>query len=359
MSLKKLVTRLVALICCLMLSGLAVATEPVKIRTGWMDEHETFLMWYAKEKGWDKEVGLDIEILYFDSGMGILNALPAGEWVFSGMGAVPAMMGALRYNTYVIGNANDEATINTVMVRPDSPIMKVKGYNKGFPDVYGDPESVRGKTILCTTVSSAHFALSAWLRVLGLKESDVIIKNMDQAQALAAYNNGIGDVTVLWAPHAYVGLEKGWKIASNPKLCKQGIPCVLVADRKYADAHPEITAKFLGLYLRSVNMLQNEPLESLVPEYQRFFLEWAGKNYSADLSLKDLQTHPVANIEEQLKMFDASKGVSEAQRWQSEMAKFFASIGSISSAELKKVESGDYATDKFLKLVKTPIPSYK
>ncbi|MEG1610266.1 MAG: ABC transporter substrate-binding protein [Bilophila sp.] len=359
MRFKKLASRLVALVCCLMLSGLAVAAEPVKIRTAWMDEHETFLMWYAKEKGWDKELGLDVDILYFDSGMAILNALPSGEWVFGAIGAVPAMMGALRYNTYVIGNANDEALINTVMVRPDSPIMKVKGYNKDFPDVYGDPAAVRGKTILCTTVSSAHFALSAWLRVLGLKETDVIIKNMDQSQALSAFNNGIGDIVTLWAPHAYLGLEKGWKMASNPKLCKQGIPCVLVADRKYADANPEITAKFISLYLRSVNMLQNEPLESLVPEYQRFFLEWAGKNYSAALSLKDLQTHPVANLAQQLKMFDASKGVSEAQRWQSEMAKFFAAIGSISQDELKKVEKGDYATDKFLKLVKTPIAPYK
>ena len=122
-----------------------------------MDEHETFLIWYAKEKGWDKEVGLDIEILYFGSGMAILNALPAGEWVYAAMGAVPAMMGALRYDTYVIGNANEEALINRVLVRPDSPIAKVKGWNKDYPDVLGSPETVKGKTFLTTTVSSAHY----------------------------------------------------------------------------------------------------------------------------------------------------------------------------------------------------------
>lgn len=52
-----------------------------------MDEHETFLIWYAKEKGWDKEAGLDIDIQYFGSGMDILNALPSGSWVFAGMAA--------------------------------------------------------------------------------------------------------------------------------------------------------------------------------------------------------------------------------------------------------------------------------
>ena len=102
-------------------------------------------------------------------------------------------------------------------------------------------------------------------------------------------------------------------LAANPKLCRLASPCVLVADRKYADAHPDVTAKFLSIYLRAADMLQHEPLESLVPEYRRFFMEWAGKDYSAELSLLDLQTHPVANLDEQLAMFDASKGQSKAQ----------------------------------------------
>ena len=76
-------------------------------------------------------------------------------------------------------------------------------------------------------------------------------------------------------------------------------------------------------------------------------------------SLTDLKTHPVYNLEEQLALFDTSKGMSTAQKWQSDIAKFFASVGSINKDELKKVENGAYATDKYLKLVKTPIPSYK
>lgn len=33
------------------------------LRTAWLGEHEAFLTWYAKEKGWDKEAGLDIIML--------------------------------------------------------------------------------------------------------------------------------------------------------------------------------------------------------------------------------------------------------------------------------------------------------
>ena len=76
-------------------------------------------------------------MLLFSSGMAQLNALPAGEWVLAGTGAVPGMMGALRYGTYTIAVTNDESYTNALLLRPDSPILKTKGYNKDYPEVYG------------------------------------------------------------------------------------------------------------------------------------------------------------------------------------------------------------------------------
>ncbi|MBR4423273.1 MAG: ABC transporter substrate-binding protein [Mailhella sp.] len=356
---KKLTATILSFVFSLVIGTMAFAADkPLHLKTAWMDEHESFLMWYAHEKGWDKEAGLDIEMLLFSSGMDIINALPAGEWVFAGEGAVPAMMGALRYGVQVILIGNDESFTNCVMVRPDSPIAKVKGFNKDNPEVLGDPKDVKGKTFLCTTVSSAHYALSFWLSVLGLKDTDVVIKNMDQAQALAAFEKGIGDGVALWAPHMYKGEELGWKIAGTVNTCGKGLPIVLCADKNYAEKNPEIAAKFLSIYLRSVNMLQKEPLESLVSEYQRFFLEWVGKEYSAELALKDLQTHPVFNLEQQRALFDESKGQSTAQKWQGDIAKFFTSVGRITQAECDVVGDGKYATGKYLDLVKE-IKPYK
>lgn len=358
--LKKWISLALTAVFVLSIAGMAMAAEKlVKVPTAWLDEHETFLMWYAKEKGWDKEAGLDVEIKYFNSGADILNALPSGEWVYAGMGAVPAMLGNLRYDTIVIANGNDESMTNGVVVRKDSPIAKVKGWNKDYPEILGSPETVKGKTFLVTTVSSAHYALSSWLNVLGLKDSDVVIKNMDQAQAVGAFENNIGDGVALWAPHLFLAMDKGGVLAADLKMCKKGNPIVLIADAKYANAHPEITAKFLGIYLRAVNMVKHETAESLVPEYRRFFLEWAGKDYAKDLALKDIVKHPVYDIEEQLVMFDDSKGQSQAQKWQGEIAEFFTTVGRITPEEAKKVQDGKYATNKFLKMVKTPIPAYK
>ena len=117
MRLRKFFSCCIALLLCLAISAPAFSAPLTKVRTAWMDEFEAFPIWYAKEKGWDKEAGLDLEILYFTSGMAILNALPSGEWQYAAIGAVPAMMGALRYNTYVIANADEEFLINRVLVR--------------------------------------------------------------------------------------------------------------------------------------------------------------------------------------------------------------------------------------------------
>lgn len=89
MRLRKFFSCCIALLLCLAISAPAFSAPLTKVRTAWMDEFEAFPIWYAKEKGWDKEAGLDLEILYFTSGMAILNALPSGEWQYAAIGAVP------------------------------------------------------------------------------------------------------------------------------------------------------------------------------------------------------------------------------------------------------------------------------
>ena len=54
--LKKWIALAMAAVFVLSISGAAMAAgKLVKVPTAWMDEHETFLMWYAKEKGWIKK----------------------------------------------------------------------------------------------------------------------------------------------------------------------------------------------------------------------------------------------------------------------------------------------------------------
>lgn len=332
------------------------APKPFVLNTSWQPEHETFVVWYAKQKGWDKEEGIDIKMNYFDSGMAQWEALPAGQWVLGGLGGVPMVVGAIRHGAYLIAIGNDESTTNAVMVRPNSPILKAKGWNKKYPEVYGRPDLIKGKTILVTTVSSGHYAMSQWLKVFGLQDKDAVIKNMDQAQAVAAFESGVGDMVVLWAPQMFVGMGKGWKVAGDVKSCGAALPIVLTGDKKFCDAHPDIVAKFLRVYFRGINLIKRDGLK-LLPEYKRFYKEWAGMEMTDEMARKDFEMHPVFTYAEQLKMFKKpAQGDSTVEVWQRTITESFTTLGRFKPAERDKALQTPYITDKFLKMVKQPIP---
>lgn len=350
--LKALWTLGACLALTLALCGSAMAqAKVVTLNTSWQPEHETFIPWLAKEKGWDKEEGLEFKLNYFDSGMAQIEALPAKQWTLGGTGGVPMMFGALRHGAYLIGIGNDESVTNAVLVRPNSPILKTKGFNKDYPEVYGKPEDVKGKTILVTTISSGHYAMSLWLKALGLKESDVVIKNMDPAQCVAAFESGVGDAVVLWAPQMYNGMAKGWKIASDVKTAGGFVPIVLIGDKKFCDENPEVVAKFLKIYFRGIDLLKKEGVK-LAPEYKKFLKTWAGMDMTDEQIRMDIEMHPVFTLDEQLKMFDASAGPSQIQKWQTDLVKFFTSLGRLKTTEGEKLLSGFYINDKYIKALK-------
>ncbi len=350
MSIKTWFCRLSALLlCALILAPASAPAAPLqKVATAWMGEQETFPIWYAKEKGWDKEAGLDISMLYFNSGMDAVNTMPAGSWVFAGVGAVPALMGALRYDMQVIGLCNDEAEANAVLIRSDSPIARVKGWNSQCPNVLGSPETVKGITVLTTTVSSSHYALATWLESLGLTEKDVTIKNMEQASALAAFEYGIGDAVVLWAPLTYVGQNRGWLVASSPDQTGHPQPLLLVANKKFAEDNPEITAKFLQVYQRGVRFMRETPIEELIPLYLEFYSSWAGSEYTPQLARRDIEAHALYTFPELTRVFDTSNGPSTVQRWFTHLAEFLARSGRISHTELAKVHASGFVNNTYL-----------
>jgi NitT/TauT family transport system substrate-binding protein/sulfonate transport system substrate-binding protein len=359
---KRSLTSILILAAALVLGGVGpiMAKDLIKLPTCWMPEHEVFFAWYAKEKGWDKEEGLDMQLIYFESGMQQLEALPAKQWVLGATGGVPHVMGALRYGAQMIGVGNNESFLNAVFVRKDSPIAKVKGANAKYPKVYGKAEDVKGKTFLVTTVSSAHYAMSSYLAVFGLKDKDVVVKQMDQASIMAAFESGIGDFACLWAPYTYKAEENGWLEVGNIDTCGAALPINFVGDKDFCEKNPEVVAKFLRIMFRGINKLAEEgATDANIKLFQRMYKEWAGMEYSYEAAKKDIEMHPVFKYEEQLKLMDASKGESTAQRWERMIAEFLHANGRLKDDELAKVKDGKWITDKYLKMVNLPIPSYK
>ena len=233
------------------------------LRTAWLGEHEAFLTWYAKEKGWDKEAGLDIIMLRFDSGKSLIENVRGYDWAIAGCGAVPAMQATMSDQVEVIAIANDESSANMILTRPDSPILAEKGFNPDFPNVFGTPESVKGKLILCPKKTSARYLLDKWLAALGLEEKDVKIEELEPTPALGAFKNGYGDILAVWSPFTREAETLGFKVAAHSQDCGATQPVLLVADRAFTEKNPDAVRAFLKVYLRVVDEIKAQGPETL------------------------------------------------------------------------------------------------
>lgn len=282
------------------------ALEHVKMTM--LMEHEGFLVWYAKQQGWDRDLGLDLELSIVNtSGLDIINDKRdhPDRWELTCIGAVPAIIASEDVPIKIFGIANDESYATDIMVQSDSEILNVKGWSREYPNVYGDPESIRGKTFFLRYGTSSIYTLSNWLNIFGLKEDDVNIVDCSLSDAIEKMNNREGDGMVLWAPENYEALKQGHQIVAHAAQVGAFVPVIFVADYDYAEKHPDVLAKVLALYDRVVQ-IQNDDVFKLILSYKQFLMLYTGKVFNEDFCIYDLKSHPTYSISEQITMFTST-----------------------------------------------------
>ena len=211
------------------------AADPVPLKTAWLGEHEAFAAWYAKQKGWDLEEGFRLEMLSYDSGKQLMAGMNTAHWEIAACGAIPALTASLDNQAEIIAIGNDESLATGIYARKDSPILGHTGYNALYPEMAGTGGTVRGKTILCTAGSSAHYTVHKWLEALSLTEKEVTIKDMPSEEALKAFLNGEGDAVALWSPYTLEAEQHGLMPVTLSSQCDASQPTLLLANKAFAN----------------------------------------------------------------------------------------------------------------------------
>jgi ABC-type taurine transport system substrate-binding protein len=218
----------------------------------------------------------------------------------------------------------------------------------GIPLGIKDPKKdLKGKTFLVSTLSTGHYAVVAYLKKIGLKESDVKIVHMEQSAILSAFLSGQGDVAQTWAPFNYMMEEKGMKVLSHGKDAGVVIPGGVVATKKFADEKPELVAKWLEGYQRGVDFMIDNPRES-AKHLGKYFREKCGINLSDEVCLKEFELRPLFRTKQQIRMFERKGGkMSTVDKWMDDLAQYFVEVKKIDA----KPDPKTYITDKFLYMV--------
>ena len=208
-------------------------------------------------------------------------------------------------------------------------------------------DTVRGKLILCPEKTSAHYLLSTWLHILGLKDEDVKIQNVLPGPAVDMFSKGFGDAVSIWAPATYTAAQKGYQIAASSPDCGIRQPILLLADREFADKNPEQVRAFLRVYLRVVDAMHSEGFDAFVQEYIRFNKTWNEKLMTREEAVEDLRAHPVFSLGEQITLFHPESG--NLRNWLRGITAFYGRIGELSQEDVANLNAFGFLNDSFLK----------
>ena len=330
----------------------AQAADLVKVKTAWVSGLEMFPLWYGKNKGWDKEEGIEIQYQKYASGPAQMEALPSGAWNIASTGVGGILVGGMRHDVKIIGAPMpDSDTSNAIYTRADSPILGTKGHNKDFPNVYGSPETVKGKNLLVTVNSANHFIAGQWLKALGMQPTEVKLTNMDVNSMLVSFDKNIGDVISAWTPITTAAETRGYKrVASSVSLDARQIS-QFVADRKWVEANPDATVKFLRVQYRCNQYIRdNISSPEIIDAAVKYYLEVLGdKKLSREEIAFGLKDRAPVTLQEALDFSTPVNGRDKLTKWNNEAAEFFTSVGSYKIEELKKFMSMQLVTNEYLK----------
>lgn len=337
---KTLILALCAL-CCALLPSFSFAADKPVIRTSAQPCLHGMPVWYAEKAGWLKDAPFQSTFMLFTSGAPQVEALAAAQWDVGAMGAIPTMLASMRYGYKIIGISNDESETNDLWVRPDSPLLKTSGSNPAFPGIYGTASDWKGKKVLATTVSTGHYALTATLKALGLKDNDVSIVHIEQGQAITAFNAGEGDILQLWAPYSYIAEAKGWKKVSSGERAGVVVMGGIGVRPDFAAKHPDLVIDWLDIYMRGAEMMKNDPAGSVQPLLS-FFTDYCGLELTREQVEMEFKLRHLYDVNEQVALLQAPDKIAA---WMDGVAKFMLEQGRISQKEYERYAKTNYNID--------------
>ena len=206
-----------------------------------------------KDSVFTKDFGVQVEMLQIDDFTKSRDAFRAG----GDRGGVDIMWStvdayALEYGG--LSKLNPKAIIQYDWSRGGDAIA-VDASIKSVRDL-------KGKSLACAEATPSHYFALYVLTQGGLTNRDVNWKFTDSAvDAANVFKAGQVDAAVSWSPDVYVAAREraGGHILASTKEATNLIADIFVARGDFLDQHPEDVRRFVGGWLRGVDMVRKNP----------------------------------------------------------------------------------------------------
>lgn len=224
---------------------------------------------YIIENELDKEAGIEIELVFSESGNEQIEAEAMELWDIATIGG--AFVYALADDSAVlVSEFIISSDSNNIYALSSSEIFDAVGFNPTYPDVYGSPDSISNQTLLITENTTSEYVASKWLAAIGVREENVEIITGPFEDSYVNLVEGTGEIASLTAPYSFKAEDEGYKVVASATDLNIPFYEVIIANKDtYEDMQEEI-AIFIELMLE-VNSILEEDTELKVENARTWY----------------------------------------------------------------------------------------
>lgn len=307
-------------------------------------------MWYALQQGYFEEYGVDLEIIFFNSGTSLNDAARAGEVDLYSLGSMMSTTGATTFGSKLLCYLAPDNASYHVFARNDSAIIQAgNGQLADHPEIYADADAWKGSTVLWTRGQSGHYTINAILELMGLTANDITAIDLEQNQIPAAFDSGEGDVMVvgnpLWAEFADQP-DKYTRVASLDMLYPDydNIATIMACSDALANKRDALKGFAKGLMRAQNEFAHDDDL------YKEWMYNWQSEynvNVTEESAAFDCQFYKMPTYEWTRSYFEGGDDSICANGF-NKIAEFMHSVENMSDEVYQNYNAGDHIADDII-----------
>lgn len=207
----------------------------------------------AKAEGYfEDEMGVPIEIVQFESGKAINQAMVSGAVDFGLTGSGSAVLGIA-------------SGIPIEMIWIHETLGSVEALAAKSALNATSLEDLKGKNIGVPFASTAHYSLLRAITASGFEETDFTLIDLQPSDIFAAWQRGDIDAAYVWEPTLSELLADGNIVLHSGDVAEMGYMTanVEIVHSEFGEAYPEIVAKYIAAVDKAVTLYREDPDQAI------------------------------------------------------------------------------------------------
>ena len=231
----------------MVISSQAIAKEKDVVRIAMSTTPLSAPFIIANEKGYFKELGLNIEINKVKGGNLAFECLVSGEADIVTSSEAVVMFNSFKRNDFSIFSTFVTSDNDVkILARTDSGINKVT--------------DLKGKKVGTIIGASAHFFLNHTLLMNGISEDDVYVSNLKPQESKKILEEKKLDAIVTWEPYAYLAhkeLGDEVKFIEHDRIYVETFNAISM--KEYANKNEKTLVKVTQALMKAVQFIKDKP----------------------------------------------------------------------------------------------------